>query len=204
MKILLTGLLCFGLWATGTTYWYLCKIENLCLGTTSNNITAENIKVSPEESTIEKDIDSTETDILHSNDTSEIIIDSISIDPKTKVLDEAKGITQQMTFHFDFATIDIQEDLSKNESFLNLISYLKENTGKKITITGHTDNVGDEAKNLQLGQERAEKVKETLQKYEIDTHRIDAKSMGEYEPLSTNKTNEGRQNNRRVEILIKN
>ena len=170
MKILLTGLLCFGLWAAGTTYWYLCKIEYLCLGETSNNVTAENLKVYSEDSTVEKEVDSTELDILHSNDTSDIIIDSISVDPKTKVLDEAKDITQQMTFHFDFATIDIQEDLTKNESFLNLISYLKDNSGKRITITGHTDDVGDEAKNLQLGQERAEKVKAVLSKYEIDAN----------------------------------
>ena len=208
MKIILTGILCFGIWATGTTYWYLCKIENMCPGETSNKIIASNTETTPLEkddittsSSIDepKEIDSLETE---NKDSLEFNIDTLSMNPESNVLDEDKGITEKMVFHFDFASTNIQQDLTKNESFLNLITYLTENIDKKIIITGHTDDIGDDANNLKLGQERATTVKELLQSKKIASSRIEARSMGEYEPLTSNQTEEGRQTNRRVEILI--
>ena len=43
MKILIIGLLTFGVWTTATTYWYICKIENMCLDERSNKDLAVNI-----------------------------------------------------------------------------------------------------------------------------------------------------------------
>jgi peptidoglycan-associated lipoprotein len=77
------------------------------------------------------------------------------------------------------------------------------NKGGYIEIEGHTDNVGDEAYNEQLGLQRAEMVKEYLyEKHGIPLHRMNVFSYGERKPAAPNTTAEGRAENRRVVIRV--
>ena len=76
----------------------------------------------------------------------------------------------------------------------------KEN--EKIEIGGHTDNVGSDADNLKLSQQRAEAIRQYLIKKGIQPARVIAKGYGASEPVADNSTNEGRQNNRRTEVKI--
>ncbi|MEH0157022.1 OmpA family protein [Limibacter armeniacum] len=75
----------------------------------------------------------------------------------------------------------------------------------KIIVEGHTDSSGSEATNMKLSQERADAVREYLvenmQGY--DKERIKAEGFGENRPISSNKTNEGRAENRRIDVIIK-
>jgi outer membrane protein OmpA-like peptidoglycan-associated protein len=72
----------------------------------------------------------------------------------------------------------------------------------KLMIEGHTDNVGDDASNLALSERRAAAVKGHLtENYGIDASRLESKGFGETKPVSGNDTAEGRQNNRRVELV---
>jgi outer membrane protein OmpA-like peptidoglycan-associated protein len=72
----------------------------------------------------------------------------------------------------------------------------------KLTIEGHTDNVGDAAANQALSQRRAEAVKQALvSAYHVDGARLTAKGMGATKPAAPNTTAEGRQTNRRVELV---
>ncbi|OPY87971.1 MAG: Outer membrane porin F precursor [Smithella sp. PtaU1.Bin162] len=73
----------------------------------------------------------------------------------------------------------------------------------KVTIEGHTDDVGSAAYNKKLSQKRAEAVKKYLvNKKGIDAKRLTAKGFGEEKPIASNKTKEGRQKNRRVEAAV--
>ncbi len=72
----------------------------------------------------------------------------------------------------------------------------------KIEIGGHTDNVGDDAKNQKLSKERADAVFEYLLEKRIPAVRMMTVGYGETRPVDTNRTEEGRSNNRRVEFLI--
>lgn len=72
----------------------------------------------------------------------------------------------------------------------------------RLEIAGHTDNVGDNEANLQLSQARAETVVHYLLQKGIATERLIAKGYGETEPLTTNETKEGRQQNRRTEARL--
>ena len=75
--------------------------------------------------------------------------------------------------------------------------------GASIEISGHTDSTGSDNVNKSLSQARAEKVGKFLTDVgEIDSKRITAIGYGESRPLATNKTAEGRAENRRVEIKI--
>jgi OOP family OmpA-OmpF porin len=72
----------------------------------------------------------------------------------------------------------------------------------KLSIEGHTDNVGSPADNLKLSETRAAAVKVALVKdYGIDASRLHSKGFGSTKPAGLNTTAEGRQNNRRVELV---
>jgi outer membrane protein OmpA-like peptidoglycan-associated protein/opacity protein-like surface antigen len=72
----------------------------------------------------------------------------------------------------------------------------------KIRVEGHTDNVGDPVKNMNLSQSRAESVVAYLVKKGVAPERLEAVGFGDTKPLEDNKTAKGRQINRRVEFNI--
>lgn len=80
--------------------------------------------------------------------------------------------------------------------------YLKENKGKKLLITGHTDDKGPEAVNMELSKARATNVKSRLKKAGIDGDQIIVEAKGESEPKESNETLEGRKANRRVTVVV--
>jgi len=79
---------------------------------------------------------------------------------------------------------------------------LKEHADLKLGIEGHTDNVGNAASNQTLSEKRAEAVRqELISRYGIDASRLTSKGLGATKPVGGNDTPEGRQNNRRVELV---
>lgn len=85
-----------------------------------------------------------------------------------------------------------------------LATFLRENPERRVEIEGHTDAVGSNSSNLSLSQRRADAVRAALVSRGIDGTRITAKGMGEAVPVASNDTAEGRQRNRRVEVIIPN
>lgn len=73
---------------------------------------------------------------------------------------------------------------------------------RKIEVSGHTDSIGNPEYNLKLSQRRADAVKNYLVNKGIDPNILESKGYGQEEPVATNETDEGRQKNRRVELLI--
>jgi OmpA-OmpF porin, OOP family len=93
----------------------------------------------------------------------------------------------------------------KQESFTELdrlVKLLKENPAVKIQINGHTDNEGSLELNKKLSNDRALSVKKYLISKEISETRIISKGFGPSKPVADNKTEEGKQMNRRVEFEI--
>jgi len=79
---------------------------------------------------------------------------------------------------------------------------LKAHPELKLTIEGHTDNVGDAAANQTLSEQRAAAVAQYLETtYQIDASRLATKGYGATKPVASNDTPEGRQQNRRVELV---
>jgi outer membrane protein OmpA-like peptidoglycan-associated protein len=85
-----------------------------------------------------------------------------------------------------------------------LARYLEDNSAKTVLIEGHTDSTGSDTTNLRLSQERADAVRMALIARGIGASRIAATGLGSSSPVAPNSTPEGRQQNRRVEIVIQN
>ena len=79
---------------------------------------------------------------------------------------------------------------------------LQDHADLKLTIEGHTDNVGSAASNQTLSDKRAAAVRQFLiATYRVDAGRLASKGLGSTKPAASNDTAEGRQQNRRVELV---
>ena len=83
-----------------------------------------------------------------------------------------------------------------------LADFLKKYPGRKLLIEGHTDSRGSDVYNLSLSRQRANSVLIALMERGIDGGRMITKGYGEQYPVAGNETDGGRQQNRRVEIII--
>lgn len=102
--------------------------------------------------------------------------------------------------YFDFNKAEIK---TGSEAVLKeMARLLQTNPQLKVHIVGHTDNVGTLSYNLDLSQRRAEAVVNVLVKqYHIAAGRLVAKGVGPLAPVASNRTEEGRAQNRRVELV---
>jgi outer membrane protein OmpA-like peptidoglycan-associated protein len=83
-----------------------------------------------------------------------------------------------------------------------LVTFLKENPERNILIEGHTDSIGSESYNLELSERRAEAVESFLLQNGISSTRVITRGYGKSYPVASNSTEAGRQQNRRVEVVI--
>jgi outer membrane protein OmpA-like peptidoglycan-associated protein len=83
-----------------------------------------------------------------------------------------------------------------------LAEFLQKHSGRNVLVEGHTDSVGGETYNIGLSQRRADAVKTALIAKGVLPDRIMTKGYGERYPIAGNATAAGRQENRRVEIII--
>src|SRR5687767_12732420 len=83
-----------------------------------------------------------------------------------------------------------------------LAVYLQQNPGAKAIIEGHTDNTGSDGMNQALSERRAAAVAAALQARGITGERLEAVGLGESYPVATNDTSAGREENRRVEVVL--
>jgi chemotaxis protein MotB len=148
----------------------------------------------------------------------------------TKIEDVVKEIIKELTGEYEEFKDSVDVEAGENQVTIRMMGEATFDTGKadlrstfvplllkiggvlgktrgEIIIAGHTDNMpltgGLFGSNLGLSMARAGSVAELLlSKSAIDPKRLSTMGFGEYRPLTTNDTNEGRQKNRRVEIIV--
>jgi outer membrane protein OmpA-like peptidoglycan-associated protein len=105
-----------------------------------------------------------------------------------------------------FASNAKAKDVEKEiDDYLNtLAAQMKANPAETVTATGYTDNVGDDTKNQTLSQSRADFVKSLLAAKGVDAAKVSTVGKGEADPIASNDKEEGRKQNRRVELLLNN
>lgn len=101
---------------------------------------------------------------------------------------------------FDFDSADLRaEDLA---TITQTGEFLQRNSTLNIKITGYTDSTGTDEYNQELSLERAEAVRQALtEEFGIDASRMELEGMGKADPIATNQTLEGREDNRRAVMI---
>ena len=128
---------------------------------------------------------------------------------RIRVAESQKTIYDALASTGRWATQGILFDTGKSEvkpestpTLKQIAAAFKEHPELKAEIQGHTDNVGKADANLRLSQARAEAVKKVLtSEYGVNAEQLTAKGYGDTRPSGDNKTQEGRANNRRVELV---
>jgi len=115
---------------------------------------------------------------------------------------DVKGcpLKKTLELNFDRSSADILE--SSYDKILEFAQFLKDNKAYKVKIIGHTDSIGKTGVNMILSQERAASVKDALVLEGVDANRIITEGKGEFEPIKSNRTREGRKANRRIEVEL--
>nr|WP_320022606.1 OmpA family protein [uncultured Draconibacterium sp.] len=109
----------------------------------------------------------------------------------------------EMDLHNIYYETDSFAILTQSEPELQkLVSFLKNNSGLKVEIQGHTDSSGNSESNLELSKLRAKSVVDYLVENGIAGSRLQSEGYGDTKPVATNETVEGRRLNRRTTIKI--
>lgn len=118
-----------------------------------------------------------------------------------QVTKDARGIILSMSdILFDVNKASLKADLKT--SLAKVAGILSVYQQFNVSIEGNTDNTGSAEHNMKLSQQRADNVKSFLVEQGIDAGRLTAKGLGMTMPIADNKTKEGRQKNRRVDLVI--
>lgn len=103
----------------------------------------------------------------------------------------------------DFASGESAFEPTSSDRIDAAAELLAEHSDLKMIVRGYTDNRGDAKANLKLSQDRAEAVKQYIvTRSSVEASRIEAKGMGEADPVASNDSEDGRSQNRRVVLRI--
>ena len=114
----------------------------------------------------------------------------------------ARVVIDRLTLHVNF---DFDKSIVRKADVAELekaVAFLKKYPDSKVALEGHTDSRGTDKYNMKLSQRRADAVKKYLVDKGEKADRITAEGKGEGFPIADNKTEKGRFENRRVEVLI--
>ena len=131
--------------------------------------------------------------------TAPAVVKPAPVNPIVKTVQEFR-ITYKAQSLFDFDRTVIKPE--GRAELDQLVARLKTVNTELIIAVGHTDSVGSDTYNLQLGQRRAEAVKQYLVSQGLEAGRVYTDSKGEREPVADNKSVIGRSKNRRVVVEV--
>ena len=124
----------------------------------------------------------------------------VSVDAAVLAKDiNASGHTAVYGIHFDTAKWEIKPE--SEQALSEIVKLLNSDAKLSLHVVGHTDNAGTPAPNLDLSRKRAAAVVNALIQKGIAANRLDSQGVGQYSPVTTNRTVEGRAKNRRVELV---
>ena len=103
-----------------------------------------------------------------------------------------------VNFDFDKSAIRSDAAVILDEA----VEILGEDRGVDVMVDGHTDAIGSDEYNLRLSLRRAQAVLDYLVRHGIERDRLESRGFGESRPVASNETEEGRAQNRRVELRV--
>jgi|GEM_PF-3520263 len=160
------------IWISISSYIYVCKIRKDCIR---------------EETLIEEPV------VTEAPDTEP--------QPAPKV-EQSIPMPASHTIYFEFNKSQAEITAESHAHFELIKSYLESNAGRKVLVTGHSDNIGPDIAKEQVSLIRADFIAQKLAGAGILTTAIEVRYESDNKPIGDNSTREGRAKNRRVEIII--
>lgn len=137
-------------------------------------------------------------------------ISLVSNKPEVKVVKDVKPQVKKKAVKGSVITVRFEQGVEEiaseyQKKLISMASSFKKNGGKgrHIYVTGHSDFDKDKERSMEISKVRAEMVKDFLVKNGIKASQIKVSYMGDKKPVATNKTPDGRIQNRRVDVLVK-
>ena len=201
-------LVVFILWSVLCWRWYVCGLMNAC----SENASEEVVVAVPESPAETAPIEETPaiqplnesksaTDQTSENQSSINKKSSQPVSPDNMDEVQMEEVDDRMIIHFPYKSTR-KEDNAAIDAYLATLARQLIASSQKVTITGHTDFVGEPAENYSFGLLRAQGLRDLLVKKGVPKAQIVCKSQGDRKPTATNDTPYGRYLNRRAEIQV--
>jgi outer membrane protein OmpA-like peptidoglycan-associated protein len=198
----------FILWSIICWRWYVCGLMNACGEETSKEVVVA-IPDNPVET-----VRSEETPEIKPIQENKPAADQVSETPSSVDKNPSQPVSaanmdkvqmeevqDRMIIHFPYKSTT-KEDNASIDTYLESLAQQLITNKEKVTITGHTDFVGEPGENYSFGLLRAQGIRDLLLKKGVPKSQIVCKSQGDRKPTSTNDTPYGRYLNRRVEIKV--
>ena len=96
----------------------------------------------------------------------------------------------------------LRTDMPTRTRVKALVDFVLANPGAMVRVEGHTDSQGNPQANLSLSQQRADAIKDVLRAAGIRASQVQAIGLGGEQPVASNATAQGRERNRRVEVIV--
>jgi OmpA-OmpF porin, OOP family len=119
-------------------------------------------------------------------------------EPTVEVIEELNEYSRTILFDLNKATVRKESE----ETLQAIADIMQEYPNTIFHIGGHTDSTGSDKYNLKLSKERAASVEQFLETAGVPSNRLTSEGYGESQPIASNQTSKGRQENRRVEISL--
>ncbi|MGA7613602.1 MAG: OmpA family protein [Thermoanaerobaculia bacterium] len=119
----------------------------------------------------------------------------------TRTADDELNVTVNNEVLFDFDSSALRS--ASRQSLEEMANVFQRYPDTTISVQGHTDSIGSASYNYRLSQRRANSVERYLEQLGVSGGRLDTEAFGESQPVASNATAAGRQQNRRVEIHVR-
>lgn len=174
MRIII-GIIAFVIWGLVSVQWYVCGIKGLCNDDKKDALSNVAIVEPP------------------NNETDDSVTEVETIPPVFTIKETA--------IYFPFAKSITK--ISKNQKdSLKIIVHEVNKVDAVLILCGNTDSIGSDENNNKLGEERAKWIRDLMISYGLSAEKIKVESKGEKKPIKENTTESGRQENRRVDIIV--
>ena len=203
----------FAIWSVICWRWYVCGLMNACDGA-STELSKEEVVAVPDDRTYTPEPEATpeiqpldDAKTTVSKDAPKSATPPTTSKPAKPVSPanmnevQMEEVEDRMIIHFPYKSSSKEDNAAIDTYLANLARQLTASR-EKVTITGHTDFVGEPAENYTFGLRRAQGIRDILIKKGVPKAQIICKSQGDRKPVSTNDTPYGRYLNRRAEIRV--
>ncbi len=194
----------FAAWSALCARWYVCEIKEVCAQKDDNDTQVITTPANEPGNTATKTGDEAATQpAMGGQSATQPAAGGKAVDESNIDRVQLSDLEDRVVINFPYSATSREDNDAIDEYLDRLAAYLK-TSGGTVTITGHTDFVGESKDNIAMGLRRANGIRDILVKKGVNKTQIKCKSSGESKPVATNDTALGRYKNRRVEIRVNN